>query len=483
MHAEIRRREFLQLTVAGTAMNFFARPCFSARAASPAAAGLISPGCRRSKVKVARIYMGNADSRSNLWPKPKLDLEAEIQSYRPAFEAAKEELADVDFVVDQLVSSPREVQQLKPKLKGVDGILVIHLNIGIWPILSEILSAGRPTVVFAIPYSGHEWSGFGALQKQPQGAMTDCMLTTDRRQLVAAIRPFRALHHLREAKILDVTTRFPVQYAADIKKKFGTEIKQISLERVVAAFNAVSDADAKAETDRWLAGATQLVEPTKDEVFKACKLALAFENLLDEEDATVLTVDCYGTMWDKTIKLPAYPCLGFSRLNDMGWAGICESDLRSAMTFMIFQGLTGRPGFISDPTMDEATNSIILAHCLGTPKMDGPNRPAAPYKIRTVMERQEGVVPQVKMQVGKKATQGLLVGTDRLLYFTGEIVDAPDLDRGCRTKITVKIDGDAEKLWKNWSEGLHRVTCYGNIAKDLERFCRFAKIKLVNEAV
>ena len=47
----------------------------------------------------------------------------------------------------------------------------------------------------------------------------------------------------------------------------------------------------------------------------------------------------------------------------------------------------------------------------------------------------------------------------------------------------MKVDGDAEKLWKNWSNGLHRVTCYGDIAKDLERFCRFAKIKLVNEAV
>ena len=113
----------------------------------------------------------------------------------------------------------------------------------------------------------------------------------------------------------------------------------------------------------------------------------------------------------------------------------------------------------------------------------GPSKPACPYKLRTVMERQEGVVPQVLMPVGQKATQAILVGTDLMLYFTGEVVDAPDVERGCRTKITVKVDGSAEKLWKNWSNGLHRVTCYGDIAKDLERFCRFTKIKLVNEAV
>ena len=152
------------------------------------------------------------------------------------------------------------------------------------------------------------------------------------------------------------------------------------------------------------------------------------------------------------------------------------------MTHIMFQGLSGKPGFISDPTMDESKNSIILAHCMGTPKMDGPEKPAAPYKLRTVMEREEGLVPHVTMRLGQKVTQGRLVRTDRLLYFTGEIIDAPDVDRGCRTKITVQIDGDAEKLWKNWSGGLHRLTCYGDLTKDLARYCRFEKITMVNEA-
>ncbi len=475
----IQRREFLQLTTAATAFGL-AGSNLVTFAASPSPAKLISPGCRRSKVKVARLYMGNP---AGLWPKPNLNLEEEVRSYRTAFDGMKDELADVEFFVDRLVTSPQQVQAVAGQLKTADGILVIHLNIGIWPILTEILKAGRPTVVFAIPYSGHEWANFGTLQKQPEGEFMECMLTTDRKQLAAAIRPFRAIHHLREAKILDVTTRLAKQYAGDVKAKFGTEIKQVGLQAVVDAYNAVDDADAKAETERWLQGAEKLVEPSKEDVFNACKLALAFENMLDQENATVLTVDCYGSMWDKTIKLPAYPCLGFSRLNSRGLGGICESDLRCAMTHIIFQGLAGKPGFISDPTIDESTNTIVLAHCMGTVNMDGPNKPPSPYKIRTVLERQEGVVPHVTMRVGRRVTQAILVGMDTLLYFTGDVVDAPDVDRGCRTKITVKVDGSAEKLWKNWSAGLHRSTCYGDIAKDLQRFCRFTKIKMVNEAV
>jgi len=478
MNKEINRREFIQLSVAGSAL------CLGGSGlvfgAGSGGSKLISPGCRGTKVKVARIYMGTSHG---LWPEPRMDFKKEIAFYESEFAKLKGELSDVEFVVDQLVSTADQIKPLKSKLEGVDGILAIHFNIGMWPILNEILSVGKPTVIFAAPYSGHGWTGFGSVQKQEIGSKFECMLTSDYSQLAVAIRPFRAIHHLREAKILNLTTRNFDDYANAMKDKFGTEIKRIERQQVLDAYDAVSDSDAKAETERWIKGARELVEPSRSDVFKSCKLALAFENMLDQENATVLTIDCYGTMWDKTIKLPAYPCVGFTRLNNMGLGGICESDLQSAMTHIIIQGLVGKPGFISDPTVDESNNSIILAHCLGTTKMDGPDGPAAPYKLRTVMERREGVTPQVFMRIGRKVTQAKLVGTDFMPYFTGEIIDAPDVARGCRTKITVKVDGDIERLWKNWTSGLHRVTCYGDITKELGFFCKYKDIKMVNEAV
>jgi len=478
MNKEINRREFIQLSAGASAL------CLGGSSlvfgAGSRGSKLISPGCRGTKVKVARFYMGTSHG---LWPEPRMDFKKEIAFYESEFAKLKGDLSDVEFVIDQLVSTPDQIKPLKSKLQEVDGILVIHFNIGVRPVLDEILSVGKPTVLFAIPYSGHGWTGFGSLQKQKLGAKLECMLTSDYSQLAVAIRPFRAIHHLREARILNVTTRNFANYADAMKDKFGTEIKQVERQQVLDAYDAVSESNAKAETERWINGAKELVEPSRSDVFKSCKLALAFENMLDEENATVLTIDCYGTMWDKTIKLPAYPCLGFTRLNNKGLGGICESDLRCAMTHILLQGLSGKPGFISDPTVDESKDSIILAHCLGTTKMDGPDGPAAPYKLRTVMEREEGVVPQVFMRKGQKVTQALLVDTDRLLYFKGDIIDAPDIDRGCRTKITVKVDGDAEKLWKNWSSGLHRQTCYGDVTKEMGFFCKFKEIEMINEAV
>ena len=208
---------------------------------------LISPGCRKSKVKVARLYMGTKEG-------PLAEAEAELPGRDRAPTASSSPSSAASWptsISRSMRSSPRptEVDQIKDKLKDVDGILVIHLSMGTGGILKEILSVGKPTAVFAIPYSGHEWSSFGDLQKQPAGAKMECFLTSDYSQLAAAIRPFRAIHHLREAKILNVTTRSFKDYADQMKAKFGTEMKQIDLDTVVKAYNADSD-DGRQGRDR-----------------------------------------------------------------------------------------------------------------------------------------------------------------------------------------------------------------------------------------
>lgn len=478
MKTEMNRRQFLLSTAAGA----FALGCPNCLAfgLGKAKSPLVNPVWQRSKVKVARLYMANTEQGAGLWPKPDLDIKKEIKFYESQFLKLGNQISDVDFVIDQLVSSPEQAAGLKDKLTDIDGILIIHLNLDIVPILDEILKLNAPIMIFAAPYSGHEWTRFGTLRKEHK---MDCILTSDYSQLATAIKPFRAIRHLKDSKILDVSDYVPAEYAAKVKEKFGTEIIQITLQQMLDAYNSVDDKDAQAETSRWIKNAEKVVEPPKEEIFKSCKLALAFQKLLEQKSANIMTVDCYGSMYHK---LPAFPCIGNTRLNDMGLGGICESDLRCAMTHLILQGLTGKPSFISDPTVDVSNNSISLAHCLGSTKMDGPESKAAPYKLRTIMERQEGAVPQVKMKVGKKVTQAILVGTERMPYFTGTIIDSPvdvKVDRGCRTKIVVQVDGDAEKLWQNWSDGLHRQTCYGDVTKELGYYCKLNDIKMINQAV
>jgi len=472
---EMERRQFLGTMMAGSAILMGAGSMTGAQA--QAGISIISPGCRTSKVKIAKLYLGIPKA---LWPTPVMDLAEERKRYEAEFDKRAKDFADCEFTVNELLTKPEEFAALKDRLADVDGVLAIHLSMGVSGILTNILAAGKPVMLIAAPYSGHEWTSFGGLVQSTDKGMLECILSSDFNQLAVAVRPFRAIHHLHEARIVNISSRQPrAEYLQALKDKFGTQVITVDKDHTMAAYNAVPDPAAREEAKRWIAEAQKVVEPNEDEIFRSCKLALAFETLMNEQNATVITTDCYGTMYHQ---LPAFPCIGNVRLNDMGLGGICESDLQSAMTHIILQALSGKPGFISDPTVDEAAGGIILAHCLGSTKMDGPDGERCPYRLRTIMERQEGAVPQVFMRKNQRVTQALLVGSDLMPYFTGEIIDVPDSDRGCRTQITVKVDGSLEALWKNWKHTLHRVTVYGDVKKDLERFCKFKAVKLYDEA-
>jgi hypothetical protein len=197
--------------------------------------------------------------------------------------------------------------------------------------------------------------------------------------------------------------------------------------------------------------------------------------------------------------MPAYPCFGFARLNDLGLTGVCEADLPSTLTQVIFLHLVGKPGFVTDPMFDESRGTVIHAHCVAGTKMDGPNGEAAPYVIRSHLEDHKGAVLQTKMRIGQEITMAKLVsgdlkkqpaavtaspeesiGSQIMLISGGTIVDVPDVDSGCRTKIEVKVR-DARKMFESWSYGLHRVIFYGNHMDDMRRLARFTGFNLVEE--
>ena len=53
----------------------------------------------------------------------------------------------------------------------------------------------------------------------------------------------------------------------------ASSTSQVTLPRVIAAYEAVDDKVAQKEADLWIKGALEVVEPSKEEIFKSCKLA------------------------------------------------------------------------------------------------------------------------------------------------------------------------------------------------------------------
>ncbi len=470
MPTNVSRRCFLKSTAAG-AMSAGALAALAERLAAMGPSQPLGP---TSKVRVGKLYLG---SEHPGWPMAKVDITGDMKRFEAALAKLGSGLADVEFIEGGLITSEQELAAAKEKFKGADGILVIHLTMGIGRQLQSLMELGIPVVLFALPYSGHEWHTIAGWQRQ--GKLIEVYPSSKYEDVLAAIRPFRAIHRLKEARLLHVSNK-PADsaYCEAIRNKFGTEVLSLTLPELQKAYAAADQGEAMADMRRWVKEAKKIVEPTKEDILKGSLMYITMRDLLAQHGAVAITMNCLGMgLMDRGM---GYPCLGFVRFNNMGLGGICEADLKSSMTHLIFTYLVGKPGFVSDPVIDLSNSTITHAHCVAATQMLGPGTKPSPYHIRSHLEDGRGASLMVKLPVGQKVTMARLLGTDKMLFSTGDAVESPFVDRGCRTKLTVKVE-NIDSFLENWSSGLHRVIFYGDHTRDVQRYCRLAQIRLVHE--
>ena len=486
MRTDFSRRGFLEMTSAGLVAAGLPR---TATAAGPEPASPFT----FNKTKVLRVFIG----RSPAWPRPDLDVQAEYQRLKKELDAVPGQDA-IEYVGDTFVNDPKALTELMQTHQDTAGILAVQVCMGTSDFLNIMANSGRPTVLYATPYSGHEWSIVPDLQRN--GKKIDAIPSSNFKDILGAVRVFRAMGRLAQTNVLFVggpNWKPEPAYLADIKKKFGTTVTVYDHQKLVEAYDSIKAEAVEADADKWIKRAQRVREPKREEIVKSARFCLALQKVLADEKAFAITINCLG-LFERG--LPAYPCFGFSRLNDLGLVGVCEGDLPSTMTQVIFQHMQGVPGFVTDPIFDVASNTLVHAHCVSATKMDGPSGPEAPYEIRTHLEDHAGAVLQVKMRIGQEITMAKLVGampkgmkapslaaspqecwgTNILLLSTGKIVDTPDTESGCRTKIAVAV-ADARRMFENWSNGLHRVIFYGNHMADARRFARFTDLAIFEE--
>ncbi|MCX8109544.1 MAG: hypothetical protein N3G20_12160, partial [Verrucomicrobiae bacterium] len=324
-------------------------------------------GTPTQKVRVGKVYLGNQRPG---WPTSTVDLEAEVHKFEEEFARLSKEFADVEFVEAGLLSDNQQINSAKEKLKDVDGILAVHLTLGTEQRIKGLLELKRPMVMFTLPYSGHEWHIVAGLQRE--GKPIEVLPSSDYADLAVAVRPFRAIRRLRDAKVLHIS-QGPADagYVRAIKDKFGTEIVSVLLPELEQAYASANVDEARTDAERWIKEAEKVVEPTFEEVLKASRMYVAMRDLMAKYGASAITMNCLGMgLVDRNM---GYPCLGFVRFNNELRAGVCEADLKSTMTQLIFTYLVGKPGFVTDPVFDVATNTIIHAHCVAATQMLGPN--------------------------------------------------------------------------------------------------------------
>ncbi len=401
----------------------------------------------------------------------------------------EKKLGNVELVVgsaDNAAETAALLEQAGPEAP------VLAINIGMWALqkaMEPVLEQRRPAAVFASPGTGHEW--MYPFRWQRRGARVTLLPSSDLKELERAIRLLRVVPMMRRSRVLLVPPPRGTAAACDpeqAKQKLGADVVAITPERFDERFEAADDAAVEAEAKRWIDEARQLVEPTRDDVVRAARASLALDKIIEEEQASGIAVGgCMG--WLKR----GFPCLGFTRLRDRGIPAVCEGDMDSLWTMLLFQYAFDLPGFQGNNYFDTAKNACWTAHCTGALKMDGVDGPAAPYQLRGHSEvGNDGAVPEVYYRIGQEITRAKLVNLEHMLLSAGKIIEVPEKSiRACRTQLCSEVK-DAEKMVLNWGGGvlehtedamtlLHRVVFYGDHAESIRHLARLLEIEVVQE--
>lgn len=434
---------------------------------------------------VRKVYLCGKPS----WPSPDADVDQNIA----AVEAKLKELermypGQIRLTGGERLNNAAEMTGWLQKPDDADVVLAFNMVTIVHPMLKQLVESGKPTLMFAQPYYGHDWTHAAAYIQR--GAKLDLIASSDFRDLDGYLPIFRAIHQLRRSKVLLVSplaTRPKV--AGDYSKQFGTEFAYPSYLDLKSAFDASDPGQADKLAAAFIKEAA-VVEPSRQEIVDSMRLYLGIRKYMEQEKANAIAIDCLGGFGRR--ELPAYPCVAFSKLNDVGLYGVCENDLESTMTQLLVTSFSGVPGFVSDPVFDTSRNEVIHAHCVSATKLEGIDGKASPYMVRSHLEDHKGVSMQVLAPSGGAVTVAKFADARRLMVSTGEVLGNVDDERGCRTKIRTKVK-DSGKLLRGWAAALdtpampgtrdllHRVVFYGDHTGSIERLGRLTGFKVVRE--
>lgn len=401
-------------------------------------------------------------------------------------ERLSKECGNMRFIGGDLIYESKEIEIVKEKIKrekGIDGILVYFTALPA-PSAEKLLDTGYPTIIANDLFGGDllllKSYDFARRQNLPVLPIS----SSDIDDMKKALRFIEVIHELKKSKILiieeskdigDQSHSWRRRYEDYLMamKTFGVEPIVIGPEKLNKYYEESEEKEAEKIATKWENEAIQVIEPTKAEIVKSARLYLAMKKLMRELNANVITIDCLSLFYKG--KLPAYPCLGFFQLNNEGLIGVCEADSDAALSHLIGQLLTGRPGYVSDPVINTASSQIIYAHCVATNRPFGKSKPASPYKIRSHAEDHKGASIQTLLPAGQPLTTIKLNLLDRkLAIHSAKSVGNIDDERACRTKLVA--EAPVSKILDNWDYqtfGWHRVTFFGDFRKD---FCNLAKL-------
>ncbi|MCL5110781.1 MAG: hypothetical protein M1401_18345 [Chloroflexi bacterium] len=249
-----------------------------------------------------------------------------------------------------------------------------------------------------------------------------------------------------------------------IKGRTGVDVQYRPVTELAKALGDVDEARARAEMERWLAGASEGLEPSSATVLECSKLYLALKDFVERENLAGVSLDCVRHTREGKPALP-HPCLAFSRLRDEGVAAPCEADVWSMLSELLLEGVAGKPAFMGNVgEVDLARGTMSLLHCVVPLRLVGYGTQPVSYGLRHYHDLGRGVSLEVAFPSDTEVTLGQFAKDLRTFsIWPGTIVDTGS--GACRSRATIRIP-DSERFLRSLPS-CHYVMVYGRYASEI----------------
>ncbi|MGC9014881.1 MAG: hypothetical protein ACP5KW_10950 [Thermoproteota archaeon] len=435
----------------------------------------------QEKIKIKAILSATSTAWGHLFKEE--ERMNELEKFKSELENLRNELPkDLILEIHSFKDASEEINFVR-SLNNDDMVLYVALSFET-PGLSTLLEKDIPTIFYQQMYAGHTWS-INLLRKSKKVLLFMGSNIKDLKNKIRVLYTYKKIGQSRYILVALEKRKDIIKRKEILEKRFNFRGEMVKPEELAKYYNAISEEEAKKGAEEFIGKAIGIIEPSKEEVVKSYRLFLAMKKIIEDKKASGITIDCLTLFGIGA--LPAYPCIGYSLLNSEGSSvAACEGDVFSLFTMHILLYLTGLPSFISDPVIDTSQNTVIHAHCVAPIKMDGERD--YPYIIRSHAEDNKGASLEVKFdRVGTTMTVVEYTDENKFVISTGEVTKTPEINKGCRTKIELKV-ADARAMLENWHGGdsvscfgLHRVLVYGNWINEIEDLAKLLDIEVIRE--
>lgn len=239
-----------------------------------------------------------------------------------------------------------------------------------------------------------------------------------------------------------------------LKAKCGMELTLFGLDELVEEYKKGGYPENSYTCDLNAKG-----YPAK-EIEKALNVYGALKRLIDKYQLEGVTVKCF----DLLDLIQTTGCLALAILNAEGIPAACEGDQKSLISMVVLNALTGKSGFMANPScMDPKTCEIIFAHC--TLPIDMPDS----YGLTTHFESGIGVA--VTCDIAPQAMTIFKCDDTLERYYAGEarLLETMHKNDLCRSQMRLRIGGGTD-YFSCRPISNHHIICKGEWKEVIDEF-------------